>query len=206
MALWPITPHSRCLIDVTTPRRQHPRPGIRFHRSSLPPDEVTTSAEIPVTTVPRTLVDLAADMRPRQLEPALGEAEARAAGTTTTRSELEVRFLEFIDQAGLPQPETNAIIAGFEVDCVWRDRRIIVELDGCAFHSTFEAFDRDRERDRILPDRRLAAGEDHSEAFGAHTRANGIRPTQPARSAERNSADRAERQPVRRSGFSRLAG
>jgi very-short-patch-repair endonuclease len=150
MALWPITPHSRCLIDVTTPRRQHPRPGIRFHRSSLPPDEVTTSAEIPVTTVPRTLVDLAADMRPRQLEPALGEAEARAAGTTTTRSELEVRFLEFIDQAGLPQPETNAIIAGFEVDCVWRDRRIIVELDGCAFHSTFEAFDRDRERDRIL--------------------------------------------------------
>jgi predicted transcriptional regulator of viral defense system len=76
-ALWGIRPSSRSLIEVTTPRRQHPRRGIQFHRSSLPPDEVTTKDGIPVTTVPRTLFDLATVLRPRQLERALNEAEIR---------------------------------------------------------------------------------------------------------------------------------
>jgi hypothetical protein len=76
-ALWGIRPSSRPRIDVTTPRSRRPRPGIQFHRSSLPPDEVTTKDGIPVTTVPRTLFDLAAIMRPRQLERALNEAEIR---------------------------------------------------------------------------------------------------------------------------------
>jgi hypothetical protein len=76
-ALWGIRPSSRPRIDVTTPRSRRPRPGIQFHRSSLAPDEVTTKGGIPVTTVPRTLFDLAAIMRPRQLERALNEAEIR---------------------------------------------------------------------------------------------------------------------------------
>jgi hypothetical protein len=76
-SLWGIRPSSRPRIDVTTPRSRRPRPGIQFHRSSLPPDEVTTKDGIPVTTVPRTLFDLATVLRPRQLERALNEAEIR---------------------------------------------------------------------------------------------------------------------------------
>jgi very-short-patch-repair endonuclease len=76
-SLWGIRPSSRPRIDVTTPRSRRPRPGIQFHRSSLLPDEVTTKDGIPVTTVPRTLFDLAAILRPRQLERALNEAEIR---------------------------------------------------------------------------------------------------------------------------------
>jgi hypothetical protein len=38
----------------------------------------------------------------------------------------------------------------FECDFVWRRRRLIVELDGRAFHSTPADFERDRARDRKL--------------------------------------------------------
>jgi hypothetical protein len=184
-ALWGIRPNSRPLIDITTPRSQRPRPGIQLHRSSLPSDEVTTKDGIPVTTGPRTLFDLAAILRPRQLERALGEAEirrlwdelslldllrryprrvgsravravleARNAGAKVIRSDLEVLFLEFVDEYGLPEPEMNAEVEGFEVDAVWREQRVAVELDSRTFHSSAAAFETDRERDRIL----VAAG------------------------------------------------
>jgi predicted transcriptional regulator of viral defense system len=180
-SLWGMRPSSRARIDVTTPRSRRPRPGIQFHRSALPPDEVTTKDGIPVTTVPRTLFDLAAILRPRQLERALNEAEAlrlwdelslldllrryprragsravravleaRNAGAKTIRSELEVEFLEFVDEAGLPEPEINDEVEGFEVDAVWREHRVVVELDSRTFHLTARAFELDRERDRIL--------------------------------------------------------
>ncbi len=76
--------------------------------------------------------------------------ERRRQGATVTRSELEELFVELLDAAGLPRPELNALIEGFEVDAVWRDRRLIVELDGRGFHSTAAAFERDRARDRAL--------------------------------------------------------
>ena len=75
---------------------------------------------------------------------------ARAEGATVTRSELEVKFLEFVDDLGLPSPQTNQWIEGFEIDCLWREQRLAVELDGRAFHDTLQAFESDRERDRLL--------------------------------------------------------
>jgi very-short-patch-repair endonuclease len=38
----------------------------------------------------------------------------------------------------------------FEVDCLWREQRGIVELDGMRTHGTDLAFEKDRERDRLL--------------------------------------------------------
>ena len=58
-ALWGIRPSQVQVSDVTIDRQLRPRPDLRFHRSYLPTDEMTTHDGIPVTTVPRTLFDLA---------------------------------------------------------------------------------------------------------------------------------------------------
>jgi very-short-patch-repair endonuclease len=67
-----------------------------------------------------------------------------------TRSQAEERFLGLIRNAGLPPPESNVVIENLEVDFLWRDARLIVEVDGFAFHSSRTAFERDRARDAVL--------------------------------------------------------
>ena len=69
---------------------------------------------------------------------------------SATRSELERRFLRVCHEAGLPPPSVNVPVAGFEVDAVWWSQRLVVELDGHAFHRTRTAFERDRIRDAAL--------------------------------------------------------
>jgi very-short-patch-repair endonuclease len=71
-----------------------------------------------------------------------------------TRSPLEDKFLRFLRKHRFPMPELNARIHGFEVDCLWRDQRLIVELDGRDAHHSVPAFESDRARDAAL----LAAG------------------------------------------------
>jgi hypothetical protein len=173
----------RC--EITVPARRRPRRGVLIHQAKLAADEITVHQGIPVTSVPRTLFDLAAVLPARQLERAINEAEvrhlwdelslehllgryprragnqtvraalhARRGGTTITRSELEEAFLTLTDEAGLPRPEINALVEGYEVDAVWRPARLVVELDGRDTHGTAAAFETDRERDRRL----VAAG------------------------------------------------
>jgi very-short-patch-repair endonuclease len=76
----------------------------------------------------------------------------RARGVT--RRELERRFAAALASTNLPRPHRNAqvAVAGrfFEVDCLWRQQRVIVELDGRFVHGTWRASERDRERDRLL--------------------------------------------------------
>jgi uncharacterized protein DUF559 len=71
-------------------------------------------------------------------------------GARIIRSELEERFQDFLIRIGLPLPQTNVVIEGYEVDCVWPEQRLIVELDGHATHSPTYAFELDRARDRRL--------------------------------------------------------
>lgn len=70
------------------------------------------------------------------------------------RKELEERFASLLDGTDLPRPRRNADVAVsgrlFEADCLWVEQRLIVELDGRATHGTRRAFERDRERDRLL--------------------------------------------------------
>jgi very-short-patch-repair endonuclease len=179
-ALWDLHRSAQTRIEVSTPSRRRHRPGIEVHRAGLQPDEVTEVDGIPVTTVPRTLLDLAAVLPRSRLERAIERAEAlrltdpvsldgllrrypRRHGTRSlrevvrqgiepilTRSELEDRFLAFLDARGLPRPRVNVLIEGLEVDFVWPEQRLIVELDGHNTHGTRAAFERDRQRDRIL--------------------------------------------------------
>lgn len=71
-----------------------------------------------------------------------------------TRSDLEELFLPFLDRFGLPRPHLNARlqVAGewIEVDCLWREPRLAVELDSRSAHETRSAFEADRNRDRRL--------------------------------------------------------
>jgi very-short-patch-repair endonuclease len=59
-ALWGIRSSSRERIDVTVPHRSRSSDLIRRHISQVPADEQTVEEAIPVTTVPRTIFDLAA--------------------------------------------------------------------------------------------------------------------------------------------------
>ena len=76
--------------------------------------------------------------------------EEASIGARIIRSELEERFQDFLIRVGLPLPQTNVVIEGYEVDCVWPEQRLIVELDGHATHSPTYAFELDRARDRRL--------------------------------------------------------
>lgn len=71
-----------------------------------------------------------------------------------TRTPLEDRFLRFLRRVSLPAPETNVPMqfddAAYVADCMWRDTRLVVELDGHEAHGTRSAFESDRERDRHM--------------------------------------------------------
>lgn len=76
-ALWMIRSNSRSVIDVTTRHKSRTWDGIRRHHKALPPDEVTVEEGIPVTTVPRTILDLAATEPVDVVENLLREMEFR---------------------------------------------------------------------------------------------------------------------------------
>ena len=135
-AHWELLATTQERIDVTAPRSRQGVPGIRLHTSrSLDAQDTTSHEGIPITTVHRTLLDLAATTRPDQLERALAQAmylqlyDQRAIddviarsnghrGTTrpqeatkqepqVTKSMWEIRMLRLVRQANLPEPITN---------------------------------------------------------------------------------------------------
>jgi very-short-patch-repair endonuclease len=83
----------------------------------------------------------------RALNAAMGAIQGPA---PWTQSELEDRFLALIRDAGLPEPETNVFVEGELVDAVWRDQKLVVEVDGYGFHRSREQFENDRRRDAKL--------------------------------------------------------
>jgi very-short-patch-repair endonuclease len=174
---------SRRDIDVTAVRgRARGQQGITIHRSRrLHPDDCIVEDGIPVTTIARTLLDLAEMLTPHQLARVAEEAErlglfdlraldelmGRSRGrrglkpltaviaqmrpfVPMTRSELERAFLDLVRAAGLPEPAMNLWVEGYEVDAMWSEQRLIVELDGGTYHGTTAARRRDPIRDARL--------------------------------------------------------
>jgi very-short-patch-repair endonuclease len=180
--LWGIVRSSDSRIDVTAlGRTRSGHDGVVLHLPrSLDPEDIAAKNGIAVTSLARTLLDLAAVFSFRRLERALEEAERldlfdlsaldrliehsrgrrgvralRAAldcyrVPVFTRSELERRFLALCRDAMLTTPATNLFLAGFEVDMAWPEHGLVVELDGHRFHGTRAAFERDRVRDAEL--------------------------------------------------------
>jgi very-short-patch-repair endonuclease len=91
-ALWMIRPNSRSRIDVTTPRKSRSWKGVRRHHSPLPEDERTIEEGIPVTTVPRTILDLAATEDADTVENLLRESEFRQLSDRLSLPDLIARY------------------------------------------------------------------------------------------------------------------
>jgi very-short-patch-repair endonuclease len=154
---------------------------VRTHRArEIDPRDRTTRHGIQVTSVARTLLDIAATAPARELArsaegaqirrlvtgrdlervlartdghrgaSALRDLLRRAAEPAMTRSEAERRMLALLRAAGLPPSDVNTRVCGHEVDMLWRAERLIVEIDGFEYHRTREAFERDRLRDARL--------------------------------------------------------
>jgi very-short-patch-repair endonuclease len=179
LAFWELRPRPGGPIDVTVVARGRGGPaGIRVHcvRALDPRDHLTRDG-IPVTTVPRALLDYARTASPEQLRTAVEAADrldrldiaeilaliARSPGRATralsdaiaaltgaapwTRSELEREFLALVRAAGLPEPQANVLVAGHLVDFFWPSAGLVVEVDGYAFHRGRTSFETDRRRD-----------------------------------------------------------
>ncbi len=59
-------------------------------------------------------------------------------------------MLALVRAARLPMPDVNVRVGPIEVDFLWREERLVVEVDGFRFHSSRAAFERDRRRDAEL--------------------------------------------------------
>jgi len=75
--LWGVAKRSSRPIEVTRSANARHRSRIVVHQSHLPDDERAAVDGIPVTTVSRTILDLAAVVSKRQVERALNEVEVR---------------------------------------------------------------------------------------------------------------------------------
>jgi very-short-patch-repair endonuclease len=162
--------------EVKAPRERR-IPGLVTHRiRATPALDATTSYGIATTSVPQTLVDLAAHLSLDALARACHEAGVKHRTTPArvervlarrpaskgaanlrkvlrgearvTLSRLEKRFLTLLEQHGLPLPETNRPAGGRRVDCRWPKQRLTVELDSYAFHNSRHAWEQDRRRER----------------------------------------------------------
>lgn len=179
--LWGLSKQKPVPIHVTVPQPRRRRPPIRLHYArNLVAADRGLQEGIPVTAVPRTLLDLAAVVRPESLKRLLTRSEElklfefeavedvlarngghhgagrlrRAVATyrppAFTRSETERRLLALLEGAGLPRPATGYNECGHELDFYWPELRFAVELDLFETHGTRESFESDRLRQEDL--------------------------------------------------------
>lgn len=177
--LWGLMRSRGGVIDVSAARGRRRR-GITIHEGGIVDAERAAVARIPVTSVPRTLFDLAEVIDEKQLTRAFEEADrlrllrlkeleavcARGHGRRAlrpirtlidaarapedTQSPLEDLVLDLCREYDLPLPVTGAKVLGCEVDALWPGRRLMVEADSWTFHRHRAAFERDRERDAAM--------------------------------------------------------
>jgi very-short-patch-repair endonuclease len=131
---------------------------------------------IPVTPVPRTLLDLASSLpeealaracheagvlyrtTPKQVDAVLSRLTSAPGRKKLERvmhgevpvalSKLESRFLKLVRGARLPLPVTNKVAGGHRVDCRSPEHRLTIELDSYRFHNSRHAWEQDRLRER----------------------------------------------------------
>jgi predicted transcriptional regulator of viral defense system len=153
--LWRLVDEEGDLPHVTVPhhRGKHPPAGIHLHRTTRRDPGVVIDG-IPVTTLHRTIDDIARGLSVPSLKAAVGRAErlhvldfadlyasatsaklkrvlaTYVAGRGLTDSELEARFFEVVARTSLLRPQMQRRRAGGRVDFLWPELRLVAEVDG----------------------------------------------------------------------------
>jgi very-short-patch-repair endonuclease len=182
---WHIIPAPPAAIELAVPRPRTAPLGITLFQSKLRSEDLTLNARFPTTSVARTLLDLATryqddallralaeaefhhDLRPADIRGTLrrghpGSANLRAAldehapGHGDVKSNLERRFRKLLLRRRIDLPLRNQRLGPWTVDCLWPDRRVVVELDGRQ-HARPRQSDRDDDRDLWLRRNRYVA-------------------------------------------------
>jgi very-short-patch-repair endonuclease len=162
---WPPLP------EVTAPHHRR-RNSINAHRTeTLTPKDIRRHRNIRVTSPSRTILDIQAHLTDDQLVRAVNELRLQKHLRATeldrlltrskrisnlidpqqepTRSTMEDRFLAFCRTHGLPEPKLNVKLFGHEVDALFEQEKVIVELDSWTHHKERQNFESDRERDAV---------------------------------------------------------
>ncbi|TGD89107.1 DUF559 domain-containing protein [Mycolicibacterium sp. CH28] len=165
------------LIEVTVPRSSHGRchSGSQVRRRNLGPLDVVEHRGLRVTALPLTAIE--ATVRrgggPKLMDEALqrhtelrhlwaahlrntgryGSPAARRllqAADDGTKSQAERLFTRLLNSSGVSGWKANQKVTGYEVDVLFRTAKVVVEVDGFAFHTDPEAFERDRRKQNAL--------------------------------------------------------
>ncbi len=185
-------------IHVSTPRQPRSLPGIKIHgRRQV---ERILHKGLATTALPQTYLDLAVTEPLRTVRKALASAdyqglldleaveaelgrgrpgtnnlraalEAHRPQLAHTKSGLEALLLELCEQHDLPLPDVNVRVAGWEVDALWREAGLAVELDGYGNHHTPAQLKRDRAKEMALRAAGLTAIRYSAEQLAPHQRA-----------------------------------
>jgi len=172
-----IRPISTIHVSIST-RVQRRLEGVVVHRPRrIDPEDRVWIDGLPMTSIPRTLLDLAQILPTSRMETVIETADRievldivairdvidRYRGhrggkrlrkiiepfisTPHANEGVEREFQLFLHRHGLPIPQTNVLVEGLLVDCWWPKERFVVELDSKGWHKTWHAHERDRKRD-----------------------------------------------------------
>jgi very-short-patch-repair endonuclease len=178
--LWGILRSRPERFDVTAPTRRHPKPRIRLHYAELTEADRAVREGIPATSLPRTLLDLAASVSLDRFEKSVEQADKRGLldlrpvdsllarcshhpGASVLRQVLAIyrpdpavtragteRRFRELAEAAGLRPSMNFVVAGYELDAYWERERFGVELEVYETHGSRAAFERDGARQEDL--------------------------------------------------------
>jgi very-short-patch-repair endonuclease len=165
------------IVEVTVPRNSHgrSRDGCRVRRRDLTASDVVIHREIRVTALALTVIESAvkgrggiklmdAALQRRLGLPDLWRAHLRNKGrygsprarrllktaSDGARSEAERLLVRLLREAGFTGWRTNYPIGPYKVDVAFTAPKVVIEVDGWAFHSDQEVFQNDRKRQNYL--------------------------------------------------------
>lgn len=165
------------IVDVTVPRNSHGRSttGTRVRRRDLIDEDIWEHRDLRTTGLALTVLEAAAHPRGgaaiidsalqrrlrledlqrahrrngrRHGSAAASRLLASAAGGA--RSEAERLVVQLLRTSGLSGWRVNFPVGRYLVDIAFPEQRIAIEIDGWAFHSDHDSFQRDRRRQNTL--------------------------------------------------------
>lgn len=140
----PVTSIERTIVDMGSMRSEHQLADL-VH-------ELTIRYDVHIA-----YVEALAERRRsgwHHAETVLGALALITSGVRGTRSELEDRFLEMLDAAGIRRPRMNIKVRidgqNWEQDAIWEDAGLVIELDGRRTHGRPRNVRDDRLKDEAL--------------------------------------------------------